>query len=249
MSDKCNVRMVANTAPLAHLGHAYVALLNQHLAASTGGEFHLFRVRREEPIEEFLADLKWIGIKPKAVWSEDDPDERPGVAEAALSFKDEMETAFLYPADEAPSYRPTHTSSEAHLTEYSPWDMSLAVAWDHALGITDCILPERSMCDGHLRTYLALRQGFAVPRQWYIPSLAFTKDAIPDVDFSFSMNLHGLRKKGWNHKEVLELLARSCLKNPEGPWALDNIKAQPILDIGGSGNVDLQRVGRSGVGD
>jgi len=237
MSETRNTRMVCSTVLPCHLGYAYLALLNCGVAQESGGlcRFRLKVIDNNQ--DNFVRDMSWVlgvsGIE-QGTWEDNPTDE---VLDAVLSFRPEAQTAFLYPIEGCPAalYAPVHTSDlNAALTEYAPWDLALSVAWDNYQGITDVIQPERFMCDAHLRTYLCLRLGFAVPRQWYVPSLAFPQSVnSPDVSESFSLTISGLRERGWTPERVRDLLARSCLKDPALGWRLENIQPQPMLDIGG----------------
>jgi hypothetical protein len=237
--------MVIDAAQPLNLGDAYMALLNHGVATESG-----FFVRWINGTE-WIDDLSWLQVGPPASERHDTP---PQQLTDRLLATFESETAGGFPLpDSEPPANVALVCDLARARLYQPWDIALDVAWDAWQGVTDVILPETAISEGMFRIYLCLRLGFAVPRLWYIPLLAFRQEDFPPDVGNRLMTISGLRDAGWTPERVREMLARSCLKDPALGWQLWNLQAQPILDIGGSDDSGTDqkpiRAERSAVAD
>ena len=68
------------------------------------------------------------------------------------------------------------------------------------------------------------------PRHVYLPRLTLGGNGeISDISKTAGNNsIKQLREYGITPLQIIDSLKRSCLKDPEGDWSIDNVKANPV---------------------
>lgn len=229
-----NTRINPTLNGLPHLGHAYLALVNQHAARSTGGKFvfvgeddqtswlRKFTVRQMREFgHQWLADLHWLGVDFDAVYYEsylapqiDHIIHRrwPGLVDEGAPFPVPRVIGVYY--DFYPYTR--YLTAKVALIDHSLEIDMLIVGYD--------LLPRFSL-------YREMGELFGLRHveQVFLPRLG-GHDALSDVSKTNGAHqIRTYRERGWLPNDVLMLLQRSCLIDPVGGWGLDNILPQPRL--------------------
>jgi len=222
----------------AHLGHAYIALVNQTEAHRTGGKFG---VRFDDSQrawlwacgvdaitrfkDEWREDLDWLGIKPDWYSSQS---ELMSETERLAQFLghelppdtfgdlDPCEVIGLKVAPYPPDYRLT----AEHVLQDFREKVNLVIR-GHDLLSEDC-------------AYDIIRRGYELPRvrRVYIPRLLFDGDEVSKTLGTFKVQ--DFRKAGMSPDELIANLAEDCLRSfhtsrKEQRWTLDNINPNPTL--------------------
>lgn len=225
---------------LPHLGHAYLALCNQHIAQSTGGRFILrceddqtawLRLHTLQEMQDFgrgwLRDLTWLGILPDEF-----------VLESSLADEAWRAVHAHWPNAHDTGEFPYAPEVIGETADPFPYTLALTakVAWlDAYHGINRVIVGDDLRSRFSLYCYCCEVMGLPVPRQTFVPRLVCDNggqiDSVSKTGGQWKIAT--LRERGMQPLEVLELLRRACLKDWGGAWSLDNIAAQPML-LGGA---------------
>lgn len=237
MVSTVNTRFNPTTNGPLHLGSAYMALVNAHLAHASGGRFlvrfddcgevvlaQVGATRAAHIAAGMLADLHWLGIEPDGVtWQ----------SQTLPAIHADMRARGLEPEPE-PLWLPTPLWTAAPQDRlcypYTPRKTAEKVLLDAAEGVTwlvrgDDLLTEYSLYE-HFRTL------FDLPpvKHVYLPQLVAGTGGIGKSIGGYTISEY--RALGWQPAQVLELLGRSCLQHWPNGWTLPNIKRQPRLAEG-----------------
>jgi len=181
-----------------------------------------------------LEDLAWLGLVPDEVYYQSV--EEPRVLEfLAASRWHQVVDHFThdYWNPEILSDPPIQPMG---LTSYI---VAEKVVLDHFEGVTAMARGLELLSEHQLYLYLCALFGFAPPHCVYATRL-MTWDGKELGEISKTegnLKVINLRIKGVSACEVLEVLREACLKDPQGTFALGNLKVPPRLPKGVFGNV------------
>jgi len=231
-----NTRINPTTNGLMHLGHAYMALVNHHAAHSTGGRFvvryddnqvnwiaKLGQDRMRHFAHSWARDLMWLGVEPDEICyqSEMEPQVRAAIHRVMPGYDDMMEYNIVARA----------TWTDAALYPYAPFLTAEVVYLDAMSGINLLIAGEDLLPRHNLYCHMAHVFGFHQIQHIYIPRLVAVRGGQLD-NVSKTNGAHkvsAMRDRGMSAEEVIQLLRRSCLVNPDGDWSVDNLLQRPII--------------------
>lgn len=235
-----NTRFNPTTNGDLHLGHAYMAILNERIASNSGGSFLL---RFDDNSRPFMArhgvvgmskmaelqrrDLHWLGIIPDDIQFQSDEEEKVKTFLAQSRFQ--MVIDHVY--DGMCENRPVIISNPPiRAQRVSTWVVAERVVLDRWWGV-DMVVRGLDLIQSHgLYMYFCALFGFRFPRWVYLQRLV-TSDGKDVSKTMGNWTLRTLRDAGVSADKVWELLRESCLANPAGKWAIDNVKSAPRLVI------------------
>ena len=240
-----------------HLGHLYMALVNQHEAHAMGGKFF---VRFDDDQDYWLQKLGKDAItrlreemqedlKPYLevdAWSSQAKDS-PGRAWVPIDGREKYNGLILPPKPMAMMGQPWSGAAGKGPFEYTDvpeWvpDRSLdmypyaarltmsKVILDMAIGVNWLIRGEDLVSEFGLYAFFRNHLGLSTIRQTYLPRLMVDK----------GRQISGISKTagGWTIREmtrewgaagVMRFLRASCLMDQRGPWSVSNVKEKPVL--------------------
>ena len=235
-----------------HLGHVYIALFNEHMAHSTHSNFivriddnsidTMYTIRPDD-INRFadaqIEAIEWLGIKvdkyvrqtqmqqefsefiahhgwyiPEYKWKYSIPINPVFVDQ----FKDVGARFYPYKLIEVGEWYP-----------YSDYLTFTKVVYDELIETNVVIRGD------DLRSEFALYQHW---RKWlnlseidhyYMPRMYAHDDAIISK-FQGAKSILEYKQLGWLPADILDLLAKSALKQPDEGWNVYNVKREPRLD-------------------
>ena len=244
-----NTRFNPGTNGPLHIGHIYMVLLNEAVAHSNNGEFTLrfhdngrgfpgYPESQAANAKGMLQDLDWMGVTiDKVIYQSEE--------EAAIR-------AFLATS---PHFRYAIPGNFFHETAPLPldrlqtgpvdvWQLAEGVVGDGWLGVTDIIRGVELLAFHSLYVYLCSLLGFSFPRWYYMPRLmapaseelsaGYNPNTFRSANVSKTVGnwqVQDLRNAGVTPAQVRLILRRSCLKDPDGRWTIDNIKSHPTLVV------------------
>ena len=229
-----------------HVGHAYLALLNMHAARSTGGKFFLRfddnqeywlsqfgRDRTNEFCKMMQADLEWLGIVPDAIVYEHKE------VEANIEW---LEASPLPPrmleSGEDLVFPTPQTKSIDRVYPYVPFLTACGVAQDARDGVDLLIRGIDLITDFSLYHYFCRLFGIPFPTFQYVPKLLHRTTPLGDGNLKDLSDVSKTRggftirdycNTGWTPASVVEMLAESCLEEPEKGWTFENVRKAPVL--------------------
>lgn len=225
-----------------HIGHAYMALVNQYEARRTGGDFVLrfddnTRVWIERCggrdvmraiAERQQQDLAWLGIEPDVVTYQSE-NERYIMEFLACS-------KWQHVVDHFPcsGVNPLVVSDQmGHVGGLTSSITAEKVVADHWDGVDLLIRGLELLAEDHHYTYLCELFGFAPPRSVYLPRLMAEGggDLSNISKTAGNWSIRDVRAAGHDPHDVLAILARACLRDPGGEWAIDNVRVHPTLSV------------------
>lgn len=233
----CRIQPTLNGLP--HLGHAYLALLNEHAAHSTGGKLTLIYddaqqqwidsvglKQMDEYAVNWVDDMEWLGIHFDAVISM-----RQYGAEFHKWFQ------MYQPAFDTDEDFPEMVFPEVvgEPTQYPYWPYVTAekVYFDSMADVTHVIrgFDLRSEFWGYIY-YWRKFVGGRPPKHQYIPRLLSNESEIDTVSKTVgTFKIATLREKGCKPKDILNYLRLSCLVDPAGEWTFENVKPHPQMIV------------------
>lgn len=225
---------------LLHIGHLYMALVNRDEARKSCGRFVLrlddnqssWRQRLgDAELHRYglaqLVDLEPFDLRPDAViWQS----AREGAVQQFLARQPRFQPIFdHYPTIEhTPRWvGPPQGFAPFPLMTYITAER---VVLDHEIGVTLLIRGQELIPETSLYAYFCLLFGFPVPEFVYLPRLCCRDGAeLADVSKTAgNWKLSDLRQR-WTAQEIVNMLARSCLKEPDQPWLIANVLPEPRL--------------------
>lgn len=233
----CNTRFNPSATGSLHIGHIYMALVNEHMAHDSGGKFHVrfcdepnWETRRSpEDVTEVacqqLDELIWMGIRIDSVsfQSEQEKEVRLFLANSNLRMVIDNSRHAYY----SKSVSTVHIHPEIPSMPFSMQHTAEKVVFDY-WGDSDVLIRGFEWIQEHfLYMYFCAVFGFRYPKCYYISRL-FTSDG--DVSKTTgNWQVKDLYEAGVSPAQIRSELKASCLVDPAGPWDIDNIKYQPIL--------------------
>jgi len=224
-----------------HIGHAYTALVNEHLAHSTGGHFVLrfddnTRYWRQKlagaaPVSKIaqgqLDDLHWLGIEPDQIVYQTDVE--TGVKRfLAQSTKWQHVVDHFSHTEWDPVVISDPPINAFGLLSYITAEKVVLDYWER---VTTLVRGLELLSEHALYLYFCALLGFDPPRGVYIPRLmAYEGEDLTEVSKTEgNWKIRDLRDRGINPAMVLDTLRASCLVRPSEGWGLDNLKFAPKL--------------------
>lgn len=231
-----NTRFNPTTNGYLHLGHLYMALVNQAEAHASGGVFGVrfdddqvywnwkYGDRVREFKEQMIVDLATFGINP-AYWHSQ--------MEMEQEAKDLLHNQFRAHVT-AQAFAPNRGAAEVRGMTCYPYVEEITahkVIFDFIDGCTWIIRGMDLLTEDCLYRHLCERFTIPIPRLTYIPRLLFAGDEVSKTAGNFKL-------KDYHHRagEVLERLAEDCLIDPAQGWRVENVKDKPILGGWAYGN-------------
>ena len=223
-----------------HLGHLYIVLFNLQAARDSGGKF---LVRFEDNSidalvkmtgaemrlfsERQLSALYWLGIDEIAVsrQSELDLPLKEFVAKHDW-FIPEYRWPYSYVLN--PIYGIMHPDL-GEWFPYAPYLTYNKVIYDELAGVNLLIRGD------DLRSEFSLYQHFRAMLKlpdithYYMPRMYGAEDEIVSK-FHGAKSILEYKKLGWKPDDIMGLLAKSALNDPDQGWQLSNVKRYPRLD-------------------
>jgi glutamyl/glutaminyl-tRNA synthetase len=216
-----------------HVGHLFMSLVNQHEAHSTDGKFIVrfddiqrFYVRAMGGIEavhqcgdQWKSDFEWAGVFADDYQYESDMEP---------SIRRMIRREFGHELSDHPFTYPLGPNVIGKIESYYPYTPELTML----KVVADCLASVNHLIRGtDLVSEYALYQYFCdlfkirPPAHTYIPRLSFPTQEISKTESN--MRIGEFRQQGWTPDQLRERLAVACLINPNGLWAIDNVKQNP----------------------
>jgi glutamyl/glutaminyl-tRNA synthetase len=227
-------RFNVTTNGFCHLGHAMMCLINRAEATAHGGKF-LVRFDDSQrswlwlhtPSEiasyrmELVADLEWMGIQVDGYSSQVD----------LMPEVDRWIDAVGWPVKPQPMagiYNSEVIGINAPMYPYAERLTAEKCVMDHIQGMTWIIRGHDLLTEDCLYRYFVDKLELSQPRMTYIPRLEFEGDEVSKTRGNYKIRDYRALKID-PQRELIELLALDCLKDPFGGWFVDNVKARPVL--------------------
>jgi len=235
-----------------HLGHVYIAMLNQHMAHTSGGKFivriddisidTLYSMTVEQMnryADEQLEALDWLGIQADEVIREKDmhQDVYHFVAhngwyipeykwKFSLAINPALYNDFISQEDE---WYPYTAAEASEWYPYSDYLTYLKVIRDELNGVTTLIRGDDLR--GEFSLYQHFRKKFGLPEivHFYMPRM-YRNDLGIVSKFHKAVPVLRYIENGWKPDDILELLAKSALRDIDKGWDIYNVKREPRLD-------------------
>ena len=239
-----NTRFNPTTSGDLHLGHIYMAKLNQVMAYETGGKFVLRfddnsrHIMRDHGGPESMAliaqrqsdDLLWMGIHPSKVVYQSEEEEEVKQFLAQSKFQMVIDHAFEGMRDTEPvimAYTPT--ISPMRMATFIIAERVIQDRWSDV----DTVIRGIDLLQNHtLYMYFCALFGFRFPKMYYMPRLMATADDGPYANVSKTMGnwkVSRFKELGASPEDVYSILEEACLVDRQGPWHIHNIKDTPRL--------------------
>ena len=232
-----NTRLNPTANGPLHIGHLYMALVNQAEAHASGGKF-VVRMEDNQPEWVWRLGIKQIGYycisaRQDLEWCGVLADEWIVQSEIECKVADTMqflpgelrgEHKFMFRPVEAPR-------SPIHHYPYAPYLTAEKVVMDMMSGVNLLIRGYDLISEHCLYLHFCDLFGLQFPRMVYLPRLCLPggEDVQPDVSKTIgNYKIEDFYRRGCSAVELLDLLSISCLLDPSKPWLIDNVKAKPI---------------------
>lgn len=240
-----NTRFNPSTNGPLHVGHIYMALVNEHVAHSSGGRFvvrlddNLRWVMRDSGgregmrrcAESQLRDFAWMGLDVGEAIYQSEQEEGVKRFLAQTHFRMVIDHVGEGMKETAPVIRVSPTISSFQTSAWVTAEKVVCDRW----GGSDTLIRGLELLQEHaLYMYFCALFGFRFPTCYYLPRLMATADDGPMVNVSKTMGnwrVCELRDAGVAPERIHELLRASCLIDPAGSWCIDNVKNTPRLGI------------------
>ena len=223
-----------------HLGHAYMALVNQAEAHITHGSF-LLRLeddqdywawkngpeKTREYCENIVRDLDWLGIVPDRITLQSQTHEQlQGALDIFLRGRELRDLAFRLQF-RAPE---VHGMYDYVFYPYAPY-LTIHKALEDAIDSINLLIRGIDLLsENAFYEYVCEILGVFPPRAVYMPRMV-----LPDGQQFAQLSktegtgrIEDYRTKGYHPDDVLELLRKSCLIDHSGPWLIQNVKDKPV---------------------
>ncbi len=234
-----------------HIGHIYMALLNEAMAHNSGGEFHIrfddntpHMMRhyiRQIPGKDYatteralvqLNDLIWMGIEIDSVSYQSEQEEKMNKFLANSPFRMVIDNVgYGYNSRSVIAGRSDDFGSSPLSTRHTVEKVVLDY-WD---GSDVLIRGLEWVAEHHLYMYFCALFGFRFPLCHYVPRLltaiGISGDrTVGDISKTIgNWSVQELHKIGASPVQIRGELRESCLIDSEGPWNINNLKYQPRL--------------------
>ena len=215
-----------------HLGHMYVALINEAVAHTSGGRFcvrfedtavsskHLLSLAQQHRIGVAQQeDIAWLGIPVDDwVWQSDID------AEVTRLLREQFNYA---PPPDEPWRFTEIIGNTFRFYPYAPTLTCRKVVMDWLSGINCLIRGIDLASEFSLYQFFCGMFGLPEPRHIHLPRLQGPEGDVSKTNGSTT--IADLRARGMTPAEVRGLIERACLSNDTLPWALHNLNPEPRL--------------------
>lgn len=237
-----NTRFNPTSTGDLHLGHVYLCLVNQHEAYSRGGQFFvrfddtqlhwakwiMTRERLHHFAGRMLYDLDWLGVQPDRVVYQSD------IQDAIHRKIEDIYGTRVPPERNGADYAPVVVGMPMVLPMcYTPAQTMERVMMDFYM-LADLLIRGMDLLD-EFALYAYWCEQFRIHHVYhaYLPRLLLADGEDPDYYGTVNktggvLTVRSFREQGYSPDEIRRLLALACLKDPQGPWAIDNVKERPV---------------------
>jgi len=240
MFSVTNTRFNPTTNGELHIGHAYMALVNQAEARHGHGKFivrfeddareWLWRLPHEKQLDYaqgMIEDLAWLGITADEYQYQSQMKERLHESILFLNggeLKEEHRISFegLTPCVPYLNYG---------IAAYNPHLTAERVIYDALSNITYVIRGEDLLTEYGIYYHFCDLWGLPRPEHAYLARMTMADGAemLPQISKTTGNNkIKSYRESGMKADELLDKLRKACLKNPDGEWIISNLKARPV---------------------
>jgi len=215
-----------------HIGHIFMALVNEYEAHHSGGKFTV----RFDDDQKYWNEIKHVdtkeietGIKNDFMWLGIKVDEWE--SEKLMKHNRALISGSKIPPEmaEYPDI-PEVVGWTAATYPYAPNLTALKVLLDYVDGVNLLIRGIDLITEFSLYEHYIEEFELPFPRHVYLPRLTLGGNGeISDISKTAGNNsIKQLREYGITPLQIIDSLKRSCLKDPEGDWSIDNVKANPV---------------------
>lgn len=221
---------------ILHLGHLYVARVNEYMAHSTGGKYlvrfddaqimwasTLGKAAMRANSNKIRDELEWAGVHTDGyVWQSDreaDIEARIHERHPWLAQSMAYDDVPCIVRDDAPQY------------PYAPYLTSEVAINDAMDGVTHIIAGDELLSRYSLYEWFRRMYGLPVVRHIFIPRLKAGGELANVSKTAGNYKLDDYKLLGWSPRDLDVALRASCLIDPRGEWDWRNVKAQPRLMI------------------
>jgi glutamyl/glutaminyl-tRNA synthetase len=233
---KWNTRFNPTVNGPLHLGHLYVAKVNETEAHISGGKFivrfdddqFLWNEIRKCNVVELRdgikRDLEWAGIAVDTYRSQAEMREETEALLRKVGYKDMGWQAWGLTHAQHPESAQTWYPCVPDLTARKVVQDGMDETWLLIRGVD--LITEFS-----LYNYFCRLWDWVIPRQVFLPRLEQKgRKELSDVSKTTgNFKISDFRKRGIPSKEMWEILASSCLIDPKGTWTIQNVKRDPLI--------------------
>lgn len=250
---KYNTRFCPTINNLLHLGHLYIAKVNETEAHKTGSKFFvrfdddqfywndIAKIDIDTIKNETKKDFEWAGIEVDEYISEKEIN----------NSVDELLNKFKYKKFNTLSHGLTHI----YLPE-TPASLNAGRLPDEAIAdksfypfvpdltarkvICDALNDTRLLIRGldlitefSLYNYYCMAWDLIIPKQVFLPKVKMLENSGQISGISKTLGgfaIKTFRDRGVSAKEIWHMMADSCLLNPNEPWTINNIKPNPYIE-------------------
>jgi glutamyl/glutaminyl-tRNA synthetase len=241
-----NTRLNPTTNGYLHLGHAYMALVNEAEAHMSGGKFW---VRwddnqpelnatdsgrdenpnpgfREQITAQMKEDIEWFGIKVDRWVSQLEQEEQVHAFMQRLNGGP-LKVRQQWCSHENPQCQWTNYDA---LYPYVPLFTAEKVISDYLENINLLIRGEDLLDEYALYRYFTDLWTLPPVTQVFLSRLMMESgEQLSDVSKRYGNNsIREYREKGWKPEDLKAKLAEACLIDPSGPWLIANVKSRPV---------------------
>lgn len=235
-----NTRFNPTTNGELHIGHAYMALVNQAEARHGKGKFivrfedtaiewllYLNHSKQLDYAKGMIEDLEWLDIKADEYQYQSQMQDQLHESILLLNgepLKEEHRIKF-------DGLTPNVPYLNYGIAAYNPHLTAERVIFDALSNITYVIRGEDLITEYALYYNFCDRWGLPRPEHAYLARLTMADGAemLPQISKTTGNNkIKSYRESGINSDELLEKLRKACLKNPDGDWVISNLKARPV---------------------
>lgn len=232
-----------------HVGHMYMALVNEAEAHANNGKFS---VRFDDTQEVYKWGVSWTGARMTKEEIEKTADQMAdellwmGLQVDAFLYQSNLEehvNKFLLHLNRGPlevkKVYTSQTNPECHWMgwdvnyPYVPWLTAEKVLYDYLTGCNLLIRGDDLLGEWSLYMYFCDLWGLPVPRQVFLKRMKYSGGAeMLDISKTRgSGTIAQYRADGWTAAELKKVMARACLIDVDGPWLIKNLKAEPVWHL------------------
>ena len=231
-----NTRLSPTTNGTPHLGHIFMALVNEYTAHESGGKFYVrfddtqeiwnFRQSRKE-INEIkkitIEDIDWMGIKVDEYQSDNDME--VDIEKNLLTLNGgELNVKKMVNVINGPNVVGDSTIYHG----YNAIITAKKVIADWMSDITTLIRGGDLITEDSLYAYFCEIWRLPQPLQIYLPRL-LNEDYKELSKTAGAITIKEMREANFKPDNIRMVLRNACLKNPSGDWSVNNIRQEPRL--------------------
>lgn len=220
-----------------HLGHLYMAIVNEQYAHQSGGKFVVRLDDHHQPSLETMGecrtlavarqmqtDLDWFGLNVDIYHYESEMGaEALKLARARFPGTIPDQPPLVLHSQETPWWVGGHSQ----VYPYTPALTAKKVVLDYLEGVDTLIRGVDLLTEVSLYSYYCEMMQIQTPRFIYLPRLKAGSGEISKT--AGGHTIAELRAYGYRPQDLRDMLSLACLKNPANGWSLENIKEQPCL--------------------